>query len=139
MNSKCSEPSCSLDATYRQILSSCEMYMICTQSFFSCSRCRQAHYCCQTHQKLHWVFHKTKCLKYHQGHLIAATDTNTPQVDKSNDAGGVELRQCRCMFCGIVNIFSCEEEAISHMRECSALQEQLMSPDQFTIPKSLNK
>ena len=43
-------------------------------------------------------------------------------------------RQCRCMFCGDELKLSSEEAAVDHMRVCVALQEQLQSKDQFTIP-----
>lgn len=50
-----------------------------------------------------------------------------------------EVRECRCMFCGDILVLKSEEEAIGHMRVCVALQEQLSSPDQFTIPKSIQE
>lgn len=41
------------------------------------------------------------------------------------------------MFCGENMVLSNEEEAVDHMKVCPALQEQLTSTDQFTIPKSI--
>ena len=48
-------------------------------------------------------------------------------------------RQCRCMFCGETLLLHSEGHAIEHMRECPALQEQLNSPEQFTIPKAIQE
>jgi MYND finger len=48
-------------------------------------------------------------------------------------------RQSRCMFCGEELVLGSEEDAVDHMRVCVALQEQLESPDQFTIPKALRE
>jgi hypothetical protein len=45
----------------------------------------------------------------------------------------------RCMFCGEEVILASEEEAVEHMRNCSALQEQLDSKEQFTIPSKLRE
>jgi hypothetical protein len=41
------------------------------------------------------------------------------------------------MFCGEQVQMRSEEEAVDHMRQCPALQEQLASKDQFTIPSML--
>jgi hypothetical protein len=43
------------------------------------------------------------------------------------------------MFCGETLILASEDEAILHMKVCPALQEQLNSPDQFTVPKCIQK
>lgn len=48
-------------------------------------------------------------------------------------------RQSRCMFCGEELVLESEDDAIDHMKECPALQEQLASSDQFTIPKALRE
>ena len=57
--------------------------------------------------------------------------------DSVKDAAG--KRQSRCMFCGEELVLSSEEDAVDHMKVCVALQEQLESPDQFTIPKMLRE
>ena len=41
------------------------------------------------------------------------------------------------MFCGESIVMRTEEDGHKHMMECPALQEQLNSSDQFTIPKVL--
>lgn len=38
------------------------------------------------------------------------------------------------MFCGEQLDLASEDEAVEHMRVCVALQEQLASKDQFTVP-----
>lgn len=38
------------------------------------------------------------------------------------------------MFCGEQLTLGSEDEAVEHMRVCVALQEQLASKDQFTLP-----
>jgi hypothetical protein len=38
------------------------------------------------------------------------------------------------MFCGDEMVLTSEEEAIEHMKVCSALQEQLNDDRQFTLP-----
>jgi hypothetical protein len=43
------------------------------------------------------------------------------------------------MFCGEVLILSSEEEAVNHMRVCPALQEQLESKAQFTVPSMIQE
>jgi hypothetical protein len=48
-------------------------------------------------------------------------------------------RCSRCMFCGEQLVLSSEDDAVNHMKECPALQEQLESKDQFTIPTMLQK
>jgi hypothetical protein len=50
-----------------------------------------------------------------------------------------EKKTVRCMFCGDQLVLASEEEAIDHMRVCVALQEQLNSKDQFTIPKKIRE
>jgi hypothetical protein len=48
-----------------------------------------------------------------------------------------ESRRCNCMFCGEQLVLSSESEAVLHMQTCPALQEQLQSPAQFTLPSSV--
>jgi hypothetical protein len=43
------------------------------------------------------------------------------------------------MFCGENLILSSEDEAVDHMRVCPALQEQLQSKDQFTVPSMIKE
>lgn len=43
------------------------------------------------------------------------------------------------MFCGDELVLGSEEEAIDHMRVCPALQEQLQSKDQFTVPTMIKE
>ena len=43
------------------------------------------------------------------------------------------------MFCGEELEVSSEDEAVQHLETCPALQEQLNSSDQFTIPTMLQK
>ena len=50
-----------------------------------------------------------------------------------------EKRTGRCMFCGEELILGSEDDAVNHMRVCPALQEQLASKDQFTIPTMLRE
>ena len=50
-----------------------------------------------------------------------------------------EKRTSRCMFCGEELILASEDDAVNHMRVCPALQEQLASKDQFTIPTMLRE
>lgn len=69
------------------------------------------------------------------GNSTEENKSNNPVKDES--AGG--KRQSRCMFCGEELVLGSEEDAVDHMRVCVALQEQLESPDQFTIPKALRE
>ena len=41
------------------------------------------------------------------------------------------------MFCGEELVLKSEDEAVMHMTVCPALQEQLASKDQFTVPSML--
>ena len=50
-----------------------------------------------------------------------------------------EKRTGRCMFCGEELVLGSEDDAVNHMRVCPALQEQLASKDQFTIPTMLRE
>jgi MYND finger len=66
---------------------------------------------------------------------------NSTQDEKDNSVKDdpTGKRQSRCMFCGEELVLGSEEDAVDHMRVCVALQEQLESPDQFTIPKALRE
>lgn len=115
---------------------------------YQCSRCKTAKYCSPEHQKQHWKSHKTICKKcsdqpvHTSEHtpdavqpapstsLIASAQGSVPNISLSDE----EHRHCRCMFCGDELKLSSEEAAVDHMRVCVALQEQLQSKDQFTIP-----
>jgi hypothetical protein len=66
------------------------------------------------------------------GDVVATPSSGTLQIEK-------ERRQCRCMFCGQQLDLGSEEEAVDHMRVCVALQEQLSSKEQFTVPSMLRE
>jgi hypothetical protein len=119
-----------------------------------CARCREVHYCSADHQKQHWKVHKHTCTAKKedsktsvQSATAQATKTTTTTKEKMSSANprdnenptssDEEKRVCRCMFCGQELVFRSEEEAIDHMRDCPALQEQLNSEEQFTLPKSM--
>ena len=94
-----------------------------------CSRCKLQRYCCEAHQRAHYATHKGTC------RAPAAPSSS------SSSSGGAPSpeppRISRCMFCGEEITLRSEEEAVEHMRVCPALQEQLASKDQFTIPQVL--
>lgn len=115
-----------------------------------CSGCRLVFYCSQEHQKSDWKNHKLQC----NHNKVSKKTQDTVQADAlkvdnldssgvlvatSADAPGSEKRECRCMFCGETLLLESEEAAIAHMTECPALQEQLASKDQFTIPKIIQE
>lgn len=58
-------------------------------------------------------------------------------IDNVKDAIDDDKRICRCMFCGEEMLLDSEDEAIKHMNICIALQEQLSSSQQFTIPTTI--
>lgn len=116
---------------------------------YQCSRCKVAKYCSPEHQKQHWKSHKIACKKCNEPDasativptpaavdatpstsLVASSQSSLPNISLSDE----EHRHCRCMFCGDELKLSSEEAAVDHMRVCVALQEQLQSKDQFTIP-----
>mmetsp|Transcript_17220 Transcript_17220/g.29149 ORF Transcript_17220/g.29149 Transcript_17220/m.29149 type:complete len:136 (+) Transcript_17220:215-622(+) len=113
---------------------------------FRCGRCKQANYCSVEHQKLDWKLHKKNCknegtpssLKFDRfdGDSKYAKKAN---LKDDNSESVEEKRSCRCMFCGEQLILASEKEAIEHMRHCPALQEQLESKDQFTIPSAIRE
>jgi len=97
-----------------------------------CSRCKQQLYCGPDHQKQHFPVHKQTC------RAPAASPPPAPAGASSRTAEAEEeVRVGRCMFCGEQVQMRSEEEAVDHMRQCPALQEQLASKDQFTIPSML--
>ena len=65
--------------------------------------------------------------------------TEDEATTKGTTEGESEKRTGRCMFCGEELILGSEDDAVNHMRECVALQEQLASKDQFTIPTMLRE
>jgi hypothetical protein len=94
-----------------------------------------------------WPTHKVTCSKdgkeTKNNNAVVAKSTSDSQGTSSikqskNDSEG-ESRICRCMFCGEEQLLKSEEEAVDHMRVCPALQEQLQSKDQFTIPSMLKE
>ena len=64
---------------------------------------------------------------------------SSAKVGDPSTTGESGKRQSRCMFCGEELVLESEDDAIDHMKECPALQEQLASSDQFTIPKALRE
>ncbi len=103
-----------------------------------CSGCRLVFYCSQEHQKIDWKRHKVVCKLNRKTEIIETIDLTTcatnSQQPLEQKAADIQKRECRCMFCGESLMLESEEEAMNHMMECCALQEQLASKDQFTIP-----
>ena len=124
----CSLPGCELEASER------------------CSKCKSAYYCSKVHQSQHWIRqHKNECTDIKK---VIAISPSTPKSSitipgssstslkaESNPNG--DRRECRCMFCGKIETYASEEEAIEHMQTCPALVEQLDGGGQFTLPKSM--
>ncbi len=120
------------------------------KSNFVCSNCHLVYYCSKEHQKLDWKRHKLNCKEIKNKE--ESLDSNRSNIDVNSSVGNndnnakasenkneLEVRQCRCMFCGETHVFHSEEEAVGHLRVCVALNEQLSSPDQFTVPQSILK
>lgn len=106
-----------------------------------CSRCKLAHYCSREHQSAHWKLHKLTCYECtpepkRDSVPSAAQERKESSASTESD---VVKKQCRCMFCGDQLVLGSEEEAVDHMRVCPALQEQLASKDQFTVPSMVRK
>lgn len=101
------------------------------QGLYRCSICKIALYCSADHQKLHWKQHKISC----------KCNTTIDTKDKPRQVDNIECSEskkiCRCMFCGEELVLKSEDEAVMHMTVCPALQEQLASKDQFTVPSML--
>jgi len=103
---------------------------------FQCSRCKKVKYCCAEHQKLDWNTHKRNC-SAGPSPIPATGNADVPSENKGSDVPlgqSTDQRHCRCMFCGEALVLGSEEEAVGHMKVCVALQEQLASKDQFTVP-----
>ncbi|KAJ1427694.1 hypothetical protein B484DRAFT_74589 [Ochromonadaceae sp. CCMP2298] len=121
---------------------------------FKCSSCKRARYCSVAHQKKHWKIHKGECTSSsgaREQQPVGKERTETSHPSKpatepsgdesapSADLGTEDKRTCRCMFCGEELVLTSEDAAVDHMRVCSALQEQLSSPDQFTVPSAVRE
>ena len=118
-----------------------------------CSRCKEVYYCSIGHQKENWKAHKIQCRSSDSIKEVKVEKTKEESsVNDKKDAGEEFFkeknsdaseaggkRQTRCMFCGEQLVLESEDDAVYHMRICSALQEQLASPDQFTIPTMLRE
>lgn len=121
-----------------------------------CSRCKKVYYCSVKHQKENWKAHKIQCsssdsiqgVKKEKILEVSSVKDSKEAVDSGEEffkdsgsaAGNVGgKRQSRCMFCGEQLVLESEDDAVNHMRICPALQEQLASPDQFTIPTMLRE
>ena len=111
-----------------------------------CSRCREVFYCSPEHQKLDWHSHKLVCTpsatKVTQNNGVPTNSTHARLAETNSPSEystTSDSRQCRCMFCGEQLVLESEDAAVDHMRVCPALQEQLESPQQYTIPKAFQK
>ena len=121
-----------------------------------CSRCKKVYYCSVEHQKENWKTHKIQCsssdstqgLKLEKNEDVTSAKYKGDAIPSDNefvkdtDSAGSDVggkRQSRCMFCGEQLVLESEDDAVDHMRTCPALQEQLASSDQFTIPTMLRK
>jgi hypothetical protein len=115
-----------------------------------CSRCKSQHYCSAAHQKSDWSSHKRTCQSADAAWKAAkkaekewkeeqqqASGNNNNNNNISPPTAGDGSRESRCFFCGEMIVMKDEFDGELHMRECPALQEQLASTDQFTIPKAL--
>ena len=121
-----------------------------------CSRCKKVYYCSVDHQKENWKAHKIQCSSFdlikgvnaektHEASSVKDKSDTVPSDDEfvknsGSAAGDVDgKRQSRCMFCGEQLVLESEDDAVDHMRICPALQEQVASTDQFTIPTMLRE
>ena len=111
----------------------CQVETCDKQGSFRCSRCHAVYYCGVAHQRSDWTKHKVIC-KTQQTAAFPSNNVDNNVVKKEESS-----RICRCMFCGEELLIGSEEEAVNHMRVCTALQEQLQSKDQFTIPSMLKE
>eukprot|EP01038_Epipyxis_sp_PR26KG_P010785 gene10785-14481_t len=122
-------------------MSVCSLISCGLESRLRCSRCHQAYYCCVEHQKSDWSIHRKTCsspdIKIKK--LVSNLDSQISVISGNPESSlqEKESRNCRCMFCGENLILNSEEESVNHMRVCVALQEQLASKEQFTIPSIL--
>jgi hypothetical protein len=112
----------------------CEVQNCPNPGKFRCTSCQTVYYCSQDHQRSDWLAnHKAICAK-----AKSSTPATNPDNSKSCNSES-EIRTCRCMFCGQALLLSSEDEATDHMRVCTALQEQLASKDQFTVPTEVKQ
>lgn len=66
----------------------------------------------------------------------AQEEDKEDRADK--DLSGVDMKECRCMFCGEGLLLESQEAAVAHMEVCPCLQEQLNDTEhQFTLPQSM--
>ena len=122
----------------------CSVAACLIEAKFQCSKCKSVRYCCREHQLLDWSSHKVKCQSLLETVVpeinrttTISTQSSSTTTEKTTITEDVEQRICRCMFCGDHLNLKSEDEAIDHMRVCPALQEQLESKDQFTIPAAI--
>ena len=101
-----------------------------------CSRCKSQHYCSAKHQRADWSSHRRVCRTMEEKEK-SKDKVWPPNAPENEGIGGDGSRQSRCFFCGEIILMKDEFDAQLHMQECPALQEQLASKDQFTIPKAL--
>ena len=113
---------------------------------FRCSQCQCTYYCTGDHQRIHWKAHKSSCKKSQdiKGPSKTEAKTNTDskveiQESSTDEKEGTERRICRCMFCGEELILASEDEAITHMTVCPALQEQLQAKEDIHIPSMVRE
>lgn len=85
-----------------------------------------------------------KCILLQSKNLTLIKSKPTPPApgpsarEDPRAAGAVEMRECRCMFCGEALLLESEEAAVAHMEVCPCLQEQLNDTEhQFTLPQSM--
>jgi hypothetical protein len=123
--------------------SKCEYLECCEISQLRCSGCRLVFYCTKDHQKKDWKSHKHTCKSLNKPTTNAVIEHGVTNKVSSEEnpiqSENSELKECRCMFCGETLFLASEEAAIDHMKECIALQEQLASKDQFTIPSMVKE
>jgi hypothetical protein len=103
---------------------------------YRCNQCLSTYYCSTEHQKIDWKTHKKFCINLNAG-SNGSKQIIDLKIDNNDNLATEQKKVCRCMFCGKELILNSEEAAIDHMRICDALQEQLSSKEQFTIPAAL--
>jgi hypothetical protein len=87
---------------------------------------------------VHWTTHKLSCCRESIG--VASCEKVSEQRSlKEQMTSQQEKRICRCMFCGAELLVSSEDEAVKHLEDCPALQEQLNSKAQFTVPSMVKQ
>eukprot|EP00658_Telonema_sp_P-2_P040481 TRINITY_DN2894_c0_g1_i1.p1 TRINITY_DN2894_c0_g1~~TRINITY_DN2894_c0_g1_i1.p1 ORF type:complete len:123 (+),score=21.78 TRINITY_DN2894_c0_g1_i1:176-544(+) len=95
-----------------------------------CSQCKLVWYCTREHQKTHWKLHRKTCGRQDD----QADPPQEPAANSSASEASSGKRECRCYFCGESQVFESEEDCVKHLETCSALQQQLSSKEQFTVP-----